>query len=134
MGPVRIQGFRFRLFGNSGRELQASTLKRFGGYPSGRYVGVMPMSTRQTVPKLDALTEAIAEVVAARVLERLGAAAGPRRLISLKEAGEFLGGKTASSVRSMINSGVIPASIVKRLGQRRISLDRVELDKWISVL
>jgi hypothetical protein len=93
----------------------------------------MPIITRQAVPKLDALAEAIAEAVAVRVLERLGATVAPvKRLITLKEAGECLGGKTAGSVRSMINSGVIPTSVVKRIGQRCIFLDHVEFDKWIS--
>ena len=82
--------------------------------------------------KLDAMADAIAEAVADRVLERLGQAAPARRLITLKEAGEFIGGKTASSVRSMINAGVFPPSVVKRIGPRRIFLDRIELDKWIS--
>lgn len=80
---------------------------------------------------LDAMAEAIAEVVATRVLERLNLGT-PKRLLSLKEAGECIGGKTASSVRSMINAGVFPPSVVKRIGPRRIFLDRIELDKWIS--
>ena len=75
------------------------------------------------------------EAIATRVVELLrgdAANAPAKRLLSLKEAGESLGGKTASSVRSMINAGVFPPSVVKRIGQRRIFLDRVELDKWIS--
>ena len=77
----------------------------------------------------DALVNAVAE----RVLERLGTAQpAAKRLLSLKEAGECIGGKSASSIRGMINAGTIPADIVKRIGTRRVFLDKIEFDKWIS--
>jgi hypothetical protein len=83
----------------------------------------------------DAFIHAITEAVKAAVREVLAempAGAPMRRLMSLKESGDYLGGKTAGAVRHMVATGIIPASAVKRFGPRRVFLDRVELDKWIT--
>lgn len=77
----------------------------------------------------------IAEAVTTRIKEQEDeqpARFFEKRLLNLKESGEYIGGKTASAVRNMIHSGIIPASVVKRPSQRRIFLDKIELDKWIN--
>lgn len=64
-------------------------------------------------------------------LSAIGASAPTNRLFGLKEAGAYIGGLTPDAVRHMVNTRVIPAGAVKKMG-RRIFLDRIELDKWIK--
>lgn len=77
----------------------------------------------------------MADAIADRIIERLvefQPAAASKRLLSLKEAGSYMGGKTGDAIRHMVNAGIIPANAVKRFGARRIFIDKIELDKWIS--
>lgn len=80
----------------------------------------------------DDLADAIAEKVVARLGELMPVGGGTKRLLSLKEAGQYMGGKSDHAIRHMVNTGIIPACVVKRLGTRRIFLDRIELDKWLT--
>ena len=74
-------------------------------------------------PGLDALADAIATRVAAR----LNQSEAPR-LLNVNEAAGYIG-RTPKALRHMIASGVIPAI---REGSR-VHLDRADLDRWIEM-
>jgi predicted DNA-binding transcriptional regulator AlpA len=78
--------------------------------------------------------EAVADRVAEKVMERLAEMGRPasKRLLSLRETGEYMGGKTARAIAHMVKDGTLPQQLVKRFGERRIFIDRLELDKWIA--
>lgn len=79
-----------------------------------------------------ALIDAIAEAVVRKLKDAGSSRVVDKRLLSLKEAGDYLGGKSASAIRHMVTSGAIPSGVVRRLGERRIFLDRIELDRWLQ--
>ncbi len=77
--------------------------------------------------------DALVDAVAARVLEQMSQVKPTEaRTLTYKQAGERLGGKSASSVRGMVNSGTIPSEIVKRISPRLVLLDKIEFDKWLD--
>lgn len=76
----------------------------------------------------DQFVEAIASRVAEKLAGEKPAALG--RLMSIEDAATYLG-KSKSAVRSDIAIGTIPASCVRRIN-RRVMLDRRELDKWLD--
>lgn len=74
-------------------------------------------------PGLDALADAIAE----RILARLHQTEQPR-LLSVDEAAAYIG-RTSKALRHMIASGAMPAV---REGAR-VHLDRADLDRWVEM-
>ena len=72
---------------------------------------------------LDALTDAIASRVAARLRQ-----SEEPRLLNVNEAAAYIG-RTPKALRHMIASGTIPAV---REGSR-VHLDRADLDRWIEM-
>lgn len=74
-------------------------------------------------PGLDALADAIAE----RILARIHQTQQPR-LLTVNEASAYLG-RTPKAVRHMIANGNIP---VVREGSR-VHLDRADLDRWVAM-
>jgi hypothetical protein len=78
---------------------------------------------------LDALIDALADAVATRVLERMAgtATASPKRLMDLKEAGEYIG-RSPRAVRALIQAGAFPS--VEH--DRRVFVDRRDVDGWIE--
>jgi excisionase family DNA binding protein len=78
-------------------------------------------------------TNELAEKVAQRVLAALnGKAVGgsDRKLLDIKQAALYLS-RSPSTVRHLIATGEIPASVLKRFG-RRIYLSKAELDRWVE--
>jgi len=78
----------------------------------------------------EVLVQAIAEAVARKLASRIPGASSDQKLMSVKQAAEYLG-RTPSSVRGLISTGDIPDPVVKRIGSRVFLLKR-ELDAWIS--
>ena len=74
-------------------------------------------------PGLDALADAIA----ARVAARLNQIDEPR-LLSVDEAAAYIG-RTPKALRHMIANGIVPAV---REGSR-VHLDRADLDRWVEM-
>jgi len=74
-------------------------------------------------PGLDALADAIAERVLARVNHSQGS-----RLLSVTEAAAYIG-RTPKAVRHMIANSAIPAV---REGSR-VHVDRADLDRWVEM-
>jgi excisionase family DNA binding protein len=72
---------------------------------------------------LDALADAIASRVVARLQQSQDS-----RLLSVREAAEYLG-RTEKALRHMIANGIIPPV---REGSR-VQLDRSDLDRWIEM-
>jgi excisionase family DNA binding protein len=72
---------------------------------------------------LDALVDAIANRMVARLQ-----LSQDSRLLSVREAAEYLG-RTEKSLRHMIANSIIPAV---REGTR-VQLDRSDLDRWIEM-
>jgi excisionase family DNA binding protein len=72
---------------------------------------------------LDALADAIAERVLARVNHSQGS-----RLLNVSEAATYIG-RTPKALRHMIANGVVPAI---REGSR-VHLDRADLDRWVEM-
>ena len=81
-------------------------------------------------PAIDALVEAIADRVVARVkaeLSRLGTARIQPTLLNVKEAAVYIG-RSEQAVQHLIFQKDLP---VVRIG-RRVHLDRRDLDAWIE--
>jgi excisionase family DNA binding protein len=81
----------------------------------------------QQTNAFDPLATMIAEIVIARLESRLAPASQPRRLLTVREAGEYLG-RTADSIRHLVAAGKLP---VVRLDSR-VFLDRVDLARLIE--
>lgn len=73
---------------------------------------------------LDALADAIAERVAARIM----AAQPAQRLMDVRTAAEYIG-RSAAALRHLVAKGVLPS--VRRDG--RVYCDRKDLDSWIEI-
>jgi excisionase family DNA binding protein len=74
--------------------------------------------------------DALVDVIAQRLCERLTAALGQNRtrLIDVAAAAEYIG-RSRSAVRHLIAKGTIPC--VRRDG--RVQLDRQDLDNWLEL-
>jgi excisionase family DNA binding protein len=81
----------------------------------------------EQIKAFDPLALAIAEIIIGRIESRLLPASQPRRLLTVAQAGEYLG-RTADSIRHLVSSGRLP---VVRLDSR-VFLDRVDLDRLIE--
>jgi excisionase family DNA binding protein len=77
---------------------------------------------------IESLLDALADRVAVRLSQIVGAAAvRTHRLLSVEEAAEYLG-RSTEAIRHMISAGKLPTV----RGDRRIQIDVRDLDHWIE--
>ena len=79
---------------------------------------------------IDGLLESLADRISSRLAERLPSVSGgatQARLLTVQQAATYLG-RTKTAVQHMVASGSLP--VVRH--DRRVFLDRIDLDKWID--
>jgi excisionase family DNA binding protein len=79
---------------------------------------------------IDALLEDLAERIASKLAQRLPAGSGAGvqpRLLTVNQAASYLG-RTKAATQHMVASGSLP--VVRH--DRRVFLDRLNLDRWIE--
>jgi excisionase family DNA binding protein len=79
---------------------------------------------------LDALADAIADRIWARLQDKLDERGSPVYLIGIPEAAQRIGIKK-TKMHQMIASGEIPGKLTRRIG-RRVLIVSSELDRWIA--
>ena len=80
-------------------------------------------------PNLESVLDLLADKIAARLAPTV-VAPPAGKLLNVKQAAERIG-RSAPAIRHLVNSGQIPARVVKRMG-RRVFLVTEELDRWLD--
>ena len=79
---------------------------------------------------IDGLLESLADRVSSKLAERVPSVSGgasQARLLTVQQAATYLG-RTKAAVQHMVANGSLP--VVRH--DRRVFLDRLDLDKWID--